>query len=258
MRSLAAYLGPDIRLDQFILPPSQPLICQAGRPTDIPDEEVCAVGYGIGWYAADDAPAVYVADRPMITDRNLFNLARSLYGDLWIATMRDSVRPERAFTIDSQPLCDDQLVFAHDGQLVCPSGVQRTIRDFLDPRIESSIAGNSDSELLFALLRHLMVDDADVSFEEVITDLFGLLEDWLTGGQAQLNFVISDGESLFATRHAIAAGCPPLYYTVDDEAFPEAQLIASRRLTDSEFWQPVPEHHLLVLSPTDPPELLAL
>jgi len=34
--------------------------------------------------------------------------------------------------------------------------------------------------------------------------------------------------------------------------------VASEPLTDSEFWQPMPEYHLLILSPHKPPELFAL
>ena len=38
-----------------------------------------------------------------------------------------------------------------------------------------------------------------------------------------------------------------LYYTTDDELFPGGQLLASERFTDDSFWQPVPEHHILIL-----------
>jgi glutamine amidotransferase len=71
--------------------------------------------------------------------------------------------------------------------------------------------------------------------------------------------LISDGMRIYATRHAINHECPSLYYTTDDDSFPEdAQLVASERLTEGGLWQAVPEHHVLILDPQAPPELLAL
>jgi hypothetical protein len=35
-------------------------------------------------------------------------------------------------------------------------------------------------------------------------------------------------------------------------------LIASERFTEDSFWQPVPDHHILILDAQKPPELLEL
>ena len=70
--------------------------------------------------------------------------------------------------------------------------------------------------------------------------------------------IVTEGERLYASRHALNHGCPSLYYTTDDELFPGGQLLASERFTDDSFWQPVPEHHILILDAEKPPELLEL
>jgi glutamine amidotransferase len=59
-------------------------------------------------------------------------------------------------------------------------------------------------------------------------------------------------------RHALNHYCPSHYFTTDDELFPGGQLIASERFTDDSFWQPVPEHRILILDADKPPELLEL
>ena len=69
---------------------------------------------------------------------------------------------------------------------------------------------------------------------------------------------MTDGELLYATKHAINHDCPSLYYTIDDDFYPDGQLIASEALTESGLWQPVADHHILIISNDDPPELLAL
>jgi glutamine amidotransferase len=111
---------------------------------------------------------------------------------------------------------------------------------------------------LFACLRQLLLDDATLDLPGAILLLFSLLADMVTSQAALLNIIITDGVNLYAARHGINHECPSLYYTTADELFPGGQVIASERFSDDRSWQPVPEHHLLIISPGKPPELLAL
>jgi glutamine amidotransferase len=128
----------------------------------------------------------------------------------------------------------------------------------LDPTLLPSIRGNTESEYLFAALRQILADDPDLAVESALSELMQRLERWADGCRSLLTIVVSDGDRLYAVRHALGDGCPTLYYTTDDEAFPNAQLMASERMTDSPFWQIVPEHRILILDPEKPPELLSL
>ncbi|MEE8342875.1 MAG: class II glutamine amidotransferase, partial [Gammaproteobacteria bacterium] len=128
----------------------------------------------------------------------------------------------------------------------------------LDPEFGASIQGNTDSECLFALFRQLLAEEPDLPLEAVLEGLFEQLEEWAGQQEALLNIVITDGQRLYAARHAFNHDCPSLYYITDDESFPGAQLIASEPLTQADFWQPVPEHHILILDPEQPPELIPL
>jgi glutamine amidotransferase len=94
--------------------------------------------------------------------------------------------------------------------------------------------------------------------ETALGELAQRVEQWSRDQPSLLNIVVSDGERIYAMRHALNHACPSLYYTTDDEAFPNAQLVASERLTESTFWQSVPEHQILILDPEEPPELLSL
>ncbi|HXH03455.1 MAG TPA: class II glutamine amidotransferase [Candidatus Competibacteraceae bacterium] len=246
MCRLAAYIGPELRLDQLLLTPPHSLLVQA------------ASGFGFGWYGEDGAPAVYLNPLPPWADVNLPHLARTLYSDLWLAQVHSATPPHGNGFMNNQPFQDGELLFLHQGFLDDFRSLRRTVRDFLDPAIEEEIHGNSASEHIFALLRHLLADDAELAIEDALAELFGLLGGWLEGRKALLNVVVSDGERLYAARHACNTDSPNLYYTIDDESFPEGQLIASERITDTEFWLPVPPSHLLILDPDAPPELLAL
>jgi glutamine amidotransferase len=256
MCKLAAYLGPYIRLDEFLLEPSHNLLQQALRLREIPAVSY-PDGFGIGWYTADGVPAVYTNPLPIGSDANLPHLAHSLYARLWLAMVHDATAPFAAGLQNNQPFYDDRLLFLHQGFLEDFSRLRRTIRDFLEPRLEAEIKGNTASEHLFALLRHLLSDDPELPLEQALGALFDLLTSWVGEGRSLLNLIVTDSESLYAARHAMNVNCPPLYYSVDDDAFPEGQLVASEPLTESEFWQPLPEYHLLILNPHRPPELFA-
>ena len=258
MYKLAAYIGPAIHLDQFLLKPTGSLLTQATEPGGLQCSEYFADGFGIGWYAADGTPAIYANPLPIWSDTNLPYLARSLFGQLWLAEVRHAVTPFMASGVTIQPFFDQRLIFLHSGFL-CHSGrLRRIIRDFLEPHIEAEIKGNNDSEHLFALIRHLLNDDAELSIETAMVAMFDLLAAWLGDTGSLLNIIVTEGERIYAARHAFNLECPSLYFNIDDEAFPEGQLVASERLTESEFWQPMPPHHLLILDPQQPPELLSL
>jgi glutamine amidotransferase len=260
MCRLAAYLGPPIALKQFLLEPSHSLYKQSWAPHELRYARLNADGFGFGWYCTDRKSAVYVNQMPIWSDVNLPGLARSLVNSLWVATVRSATSGFRSGPANTQPFQHDGVLFMHNGYVEdFERSLRGRIRQFLSTDIEAGIGGNTDSEYLFALVRQLLATDEDMSLEEAIRAALALTDEWLEERKALLNLLLTDGERLYATRHALNADCPSLYFTTDDESYDEgAQIIASERLTAGEFWQPVPEHHLLILDPEEPPELIEL
>ncbi|MGD8515243.1 MAG: ergothioneine biosynthesis protein EgtC [Granulosicoccaceae bacterium] len=256
---MAAYLGPSIKLEQFLLEPQHSLVVQSWAPRELVYARVNADGYGIGWYADDDRPAIYTSPAPIWSAPNLPHLGRSLETDLWLANVRSATPGNPVNHESTQPFHDDDLIFMHNGYVQdFRQNCLAECLDFLDPGFLTEMRGNTDSEYLFAILRYILADDDDLSMEQAIAELFNMIENWTGDQDALLNLIITDGELIYATRHAINHDCPSLYYTTDDESFPDAQLIASEAMTETGLWQPVPEHHILVLSNDEPPELVAL
>ncbi|MEO5574177.1 MAG: class II glutamine amidotransferase [Gammaproteobacteria bacterium] len=246
MSRLSAYLGPPVALD-YVLPDFAGGLEQQGY------------NFGIGWYAPDGSPAVYTHPIPICLDANLPHLARSLTSGLWLFQTSGVAALASVSHPVVQPFLDDDFIFVHQGYIEdFRTALYPTMPHFLSPEIEAQMYGRGEAEYLFALLRHLLADDEEMSIDQAMFEMFALLDDWLGGLAAYLNIIVSDGEGLYAARHAINAECAPLYYNTDDEIFPNAQLIAGEPLTQSGFWQPVPEHHILILSADEPPELLAL
>ena len=259
MCRLAAYLGPAIPLQQLLLAPPHSLYRQAWEPQELKYARLNADGFGFGWYGPEGAPSTYTSALPIWSDSNLPDLARTLTAPLWLAGVRSATPGNPVHQFNTAPFCDAQRLYIHNGFIRgFHYHVQPKITAMLSPEIAAGIHGNTDSEYLFACLRQLLLDDDSLGLPGAIRQLFTLLTEMVTTHAALLNIIITDGVYLYATRHGLNHECPSLYYTTDDELFPGGQVIASERLTEDGFWQPVPEHHLLIIGSDKPPELLPL
>ena len=259
MCRMAAYLGPELALDQFLLTPPHSLWMQARNPRELRYADFNADGYGFGWFDVDDHPCSYVQAHPIWHDHNLETLGRSLYADLWFGFVRSATQGHPASHTNSQPFADAEILFMHNGFLLDFTRQYKPalIAD-LHTDIADAIQGNTDSEHIFALLRQLLLEDADLALETALAELCARVDDIAETTPALLNFLVSEGTRLYAVRHACNDVCPSLYYSTDNERFPNAQLVASEPLDDTGIWQPVPEHHILILDPEEPPELIEL
>ncbi len=259
MCRIAAYLGEPVALSHFLLDPPHSLEVQGWSPQELKYARLNADGFGFAWYDEADRPAVYVNPAPIWSDPNLPHLARTLKSPLWLASVRSATPGIPVNHVNTQPFIDNEFLFDHNGLIDDFHGaVQQRMIQQLAPGLLATIRGNTESEYLFAALRQLLDDNPDLPVETALAELMDNIAIWAEGRRCLLNLVVSDGERLYAVRHALGDDSPSLYYTTDDEMFPGAQLIASERLTESSFWQSVPEHQILVLDPEEPPELLSL
>lgn len=256
----AAYLGPEIALAQFLLAPPHSLEVQAWAPKELRYARLNADGFGFGWYGMDDRAVHYVSSMPIWSDLNLPTLAGNLHSDLWIAAVRSATPGLTSHPVNTQPFADGDFLFSHNGYLEDFTGLVRPqMQRWMSPEAEGHISGTTDSEYLFSVVRQLLDEDEELPVEAALGEAFNLVGEWVDGKAALLNVIMTDGERVYASRHAINHECPSLYYTTDDDSFPEgAQLVASEPLTEAGLWRSVPEHHILILDPEAPPELLAL
>jgi glutamine amidotransferase len=259
MCRLAAYLGPAISLQQFLLDPPHSLYHQSREPRELVYAKLNADGFGFGWFDPAGQPATYTNSAPIWADGNLPALARSLYQTHWIAEVRSATDGNPVHPLNTPPFCDARCLFAHNGfingfhQQVRP----RMLRE-LDPAISADIRGNTDSEYLFACLRQILADDAGLQPVHAIQQLYRQVSGMVGEQPALLNLVVMDSAGIYAARHALNHPSPSLYYSTADPCFPGGQLVASERFSEDTGWRAVPEHHLLVLRPQQRPELLAL
>ena len=215
MCRLAAYLGPAIPLQQFLLEPSHSLYRQSWEPRELKYAKLNADGFGFGWFGPDKAPAVYTNALPIWSDSNLSGLARTLQSPLWLAEVRSATPGNPVHQFNTAPFHDKQQLFIHNGfirefhECVLPK-----INAMLSPAIAADIRGNTDSEYLFAALRQLLQDDPANGLTGALRQLFALLKKLVSTQPALLNIIVTDGTRLYATRHGINHECPSLYLSL--------------------------------------------
>ncbi len=255
-----AYMGPELPLSELLFAAPHALALQASSPEELIYARVNADGFGFGWYGEGDQPVVYRRADPIWQDPNLRQLARNLYADLWLASVRSATPGFSGDVVNVQPFAFGDLLFSHNGFIEdFRPAIRRQIQNIMEPDVEAEIFGTTDSEFLFALMRQFLLDDADLNLEGAMIESFSTIQSWLGSQRALLNVILSDGERLVASRYSVNDQCASLYYTSDDDCFPEgAVVIASEPLTDRERWRSVPENHILVVAADEPPELLAL
>lgn len=257
MCRLAAYLGSQISLEQFLLTPKNGLVLQSYAPREMREGHVNADGYGVGWLRADGELAHLTYALPIWADHNLTTLSRALVSSLWVANVRNATAGLANHPANTQPYLADGLLFLHNGYIADFPLARSAIRGMLSAEIESTIEGTTDSEYLFALLRQILrTTDADPGSALRALATHTLAQLGLS--RALLNIVVTDGERLYALCHAINATAPSLYFTNDDDEFPGGFLVASEAMTDGAYWQPIPKHHILTLDMNKPAELIPL
>lgn len=259
MCRLAAYLGEPVSLQAFLIDPPHSLYHQAWAPEELRYARLNADGFGFGWYGDEDSPLHYINPAPIWTDPNLPTLARGISSDLWLASVRSATAGNPVNHVNTQPFADDSLLFDHNGFI---AGFHEQVKSIfyreLAAEFLAAIKGSTESEYLFALLRQVLDEDATSPLEDALQEMIRRTESMLGDQPALLNFMVTDGDRIYAVRHAVGDDCPSLYFTTDDEQFPDAQLVASERMTGSDFWHPVPEHQILIIDPEEPPELIDL
>lgn len=248
MCRIAAYCGPPLALRRFLLEPPHGLIQQAHAPRETVSATVNADGVGVGWLAPDGRPAVYRSPLPAWADPNLPALGRSLTSGLWCGSVRSATDPLSNGYANTQPFSDEHRLFLHNGYLEgFATRLRGPIRRWLEPEIEAQIAGTTDSEYLFAVVRQALAHhgDAAAALRAAVARIDGWLHE--LGGAALLNLVLAGEGGIVALRYAYRHECPSLYFHPAHPGYAGGALVASEAFDGDPGWQGVGPGELLVM-----------
>lgn len=167
-------------------------------------------------------------------------------GDLTTQAMLVHIRLASVGTVherNTHPFAAGPWVFMHNGTLKNFDRARARFEAEIAPSIRAELRGETDSERCFALFRTFL--DGRTGFDEVIAALTQtfrtaerLCDDAHPGKRSAMNFLVSDGERVFATRRDRSL------FTL---ARPELAAIASAELLPDETWREVPDDMLVTI-----------
>ncbi len=258
MCRLAAYLGPEIPLNKFLMEPCHSLYHQSWAPEELDEAKLNADGFGFAWQDTARETHVYTNTQPIWSDHNLATLGQVLSSRCWLANVRSATPGQAVTHTNTQPFKSGPLLFAHNGFIEdFHPAVQTSFHERLTPAIQAEIRGHTDSEYLFALFKQARQRSDDIL--HCFVNLFSTLADLAADRKVLLNLIVHDGQRFHLLRHAINAECPSLYVSGDDRFFPQgANVIASEALTRSGTWRAVPAHHYAMITHDKTPDFIAL
>ena len=211
MCRLAAYLGPAVPIAHVVVDPAHSLLEQSQHANKA-KLAVQGDGFGFAWYAEGEGPGLYRDVLPAWSDGNLLSLCKMIRSPLFLAHVRASTTGETT-RLNCHPFAHRRWSFMHNGQVPDIDGIRRPLEALLPDELYLARRGTTDSELIFLLLMaHGLERDPAKAVQAVVA----LLQAHSCYGQGceeavRLTCVMSDGEAIYAFRHASDARAPSLY-----------------------------------------------
>jgi predicted glutamine amidotransferase len=234
-----AYSGTPILLEELLYNREHSLIDQSLH-SRMGVETTNGDGFGVGWYGLEAAatglpatrdsgiPVLFRGVGPAWNDVNLRELARSTSSGLFIAHIRASTGTAVQQT-NCHPFRYDRWLWVHNGAIKDFHLLKRDLVLAVDPDLYPSIAGSTDSEVMFYLaLTFGLRDDPVAAVERMV----GFVE--ATGRKhgvdepMQMTVATTDGERIFAFRYSSVGKSRTLYFstaiTALREMYPENEV----------------------------------
>jgi gamma-glutamyl hercynylcysteine S-oxide hydrolase len=215
-----AYIGPPVALRSLLFDAPHALVHQARTPRfqhagpDNPD------GWGVAW--GSDPSERYRTAIPMWDDVAFSGPERA--GGV-LAAARYATRGSTRDARNSAPFVSDGWIFSLNGYVSgFRDGFGSELRSRLTPRRARTIEGDTDSEVVFALILDQL--DVGVAPGEALADVARIVR---TESPGALNLLLTDRESIYAT-----AIDNSLYLSADS-----GLLVASEPLDDRDSWREI-------------------
>jgi len=250
-------------------------------------------GFGIGWYTTGDlcvqvsqpnceeqTPCVFLSVTPAWNNLNLIRLAEKIKSPLFFGHVRAASPGILTSETNCHPFLYGQYMWMHNGVIAEFRLIKRRLMSLLDDDLFLHVQGTTDSEAIFMLflsklkkihpgnLRTEKVDPYVLkhTMEETIQTLITWNQELNIVCPSHMNFAISDGKSVIATRytHPRTAAAVSLYFAsgtqfaigkdndyemLQTDRRQMCHIIASEPLSKNvKDWIPVPRDHLVMVT----------
>ncbi|MCO1577466.1 ergothioneine biosynthesis protein EgtC [Crossiella sp. SN42] len=233
-----AYLGPAMPLADLVLTPAHSLLRQSWAPADMRGGgTVNADGYGVGWYPAPGAdPVRHRSARPLWTDTSFASWAGAVSSGAVLAAVRSATVGMPVTETASAPFADGRWLFSHNGRVTGWPHSLAALAGALPVTDLMTLDAATDSALLWAVLRNRL--RAGEPAAAAVADLVRMVAE--AAPDSRLNLLLTDGTSIVATTwwHSLSV------------RHTGSSVIVASEPSDERDWQPVPDRHLVVATPS--------
>lgn len=245
----AAYLGPEVYLEDIISSPCHSLVAQSHDAHEA-KTRTNGDGFGVAWYGQRTEPGLYRDILPAWSDANLQSLARQIRSRLFLAHVRASTGGLTSRS-NCHPFISGRWSFMHNGQIGHFDRLRRRLEQHLCDDIYGQKHGSTDSELIFLLMLENGLDqDPAAALQRTVAVI---VNEALQAGLSpflRLTAAFSDGSRLYAIRYATDAFAPTLYTATLSPA--SGVCVVSEPLDgDVANWMAVPLNSFVTVSRSD-------
>lgn len=234
----AAYVGPEIFLEDIVCSPCQSLIAQSQHALEA-KTPTNGDGFRLAWYANRDEPGLYRDILPAWSDQNLKTICRQVRSGLFLAHVRAATGASVSRE-NCHPFTCGRWSFMHNGKIGGFEHLRRSLEVGLSDETHARRTGATDSELFFLMMVDAGLDDDPLGAARRAVD--AVLNASIAAGISpllRLAIAFSDGERLFAVRYATDRFAPSLY--VRRSKGMAGQCIVSEPLDDAGAnWRVIP------------------
>lgn len=241
----AAYLGPELYLEDVIASPCHSLIAQSHDAQEA-KTRTNGDGFGVAWYGERSEPGLYRDILPAWSDQNLRSLSRQIRSHLFLAHVRASTGGVTS-RMNCHPFVSGKWSFMHNGQIGHFDRLRRGLEARLSDVLYAQKLGSTDSELIFLLmLQHGLDDDPAQALVKTVHDIVAEAGKANVPAFIRLTAAFSDGKQLYAVRYATDRFAPSLYTAT---LSPNAGLCVVSEPLDGEAgnWMPVPPNSFVTV-----------
>ncbi|KAH8100665.1 N-terminal nucleophile aminohydrolase [Cristinia sonorae] len=172
-------------------------------------------GFGVGWYDCTydeelgHQPCIFTSVTPAWNNVNLVRLTEKIKSPLVFAHVRATTAG--SLSLDNcHPWQFGKIMFMHNGGIAEFPRIKRKLQAKLSDELFNFVSGNTDSQWAFALFLSKLPDPNANKFTteilrqamlETIADINSMTEAVNATEPSLMNFCVTDGESVVATRY---------------------------------------------------------
>jgi glutamine amidotransferase len=244
-----AYVGEPVYIEEFVTRPQQSLIVQSRNSREA-RHAVQGDGFGLGWYGDRDEPGVFRDVRPAWSDENLLSLSRQIRSRLFFAHIRASTGTATT-RANCHPFKHGKWMFMHNGRIGGWDGLRRRVETAIPDDLFRHRQGTTDSEAIFLLmLANGLEQNPPEAYRRTMDYIAGVMREAGVAEPLRVTAAASDGEGIYALRHATDAAPETLY--VRKRKTVDGTLIVSEPLDDGrDDWEAIPPQSFVSLSRDD-------